>query len=83
MYRLKISAQAKRNLKNLKKLYEEEVGAALEELKRDPFLGKDLVDELQGRYSYRIDVYRIIYIVKVKDKVVYILSAGHRSIVYN
>lgn len=82
MYRLEITAQARRELKTIQQLYEEEVSSALREIKEDPLTSKALVDELKGRYSYRIDVYRIIYTINRKDKVISVLSAGHRSTIY-
>jgi mRNA-degrading endonuclease RelE of RelBE toxin-antitoxin system len=38
--------------------------------------------ELTGKFSFRVGVYRIIYKVNKKDKVVDILTAGHRATVY-
>lgn len=82
MYRLKIAPPARRGLKKIQTLYEEEVALAIEELKEDPFTGKELVDELRGKWAYKIDVYRIIYIVNKVDKIITIISARHRSISY-
>lgn len=82
MYSLKVAPPARKRLKHIQKLYEEEVVAALKEFKEDPFSGKSLIEDLTGERSYRIDVYRIIYTVNDKDKIVYILSARHRSISY-
>lgn len=82
MYSLIISPRAQRGLKRIRELYEQEVQHSIEELKEDPFAGKELADELIGKHSYRIDVYRIIYKVNKKDKIIYILAADHRSIVY-
>jgi len=56
---------------------------AIEEIKEDPFTGKPLLRELFGKYSLKVGPYRIIYIVDKKDKIVKILTAGHRSIVYS
>ncbi len=83
MYNLIVSPKAERQLRPIRKLYQEEVKEAIEELKHDPFSGKLLGEELAGKYSYRIDVYRIIYLINKEDKTIYIISAGHRSSVYN
>ncbi|MEK7517161.1 MAG: type II toxin-antitoxin system RelE/ParE family toxin, partial [Patescibacteria group bacterium] len=66
----------------IKKIYQTAILSALEELREDPYVGKPLSKDLTGRFSYKISVYRIIYKVRERDKVVNILSAGHRSTVY-
>lgn len=83
MYRLIISPEAQKELKRLKKIDELPIKLALDEIKEDPLAGKPLSRELNKRFSYRVGVYRIIYKVNPVDKVINILSAGHRSIAYN
>ncbi len=83
MFKLVISPRAQIQLKKLKKADELPVKIALEDIKEDPFLGKPLGRGLTGRFSYRFEIYRIIYRVNDQDKIVRILSAGHRSTVYN
>lgn len=83
MFKIKLSAKAKRELKNLSKLDKLRVGEIIEELKEDPLIGKPLKRELSGRYSYRVGTYRVIYKVNQEDKIVQVLSAGHRGVVYN
>ncbi|HUD44763.1 MAG TPA: type II toxin-antitoxin system RelE/ParE family toxin [Patescibacteria group bacterium] len=82
MYHIVISPQAKKELKSIIKIYRKGVSEAIESLKDDPWLGKPLTRELTGRFSYRIGVYRIIYKIKEKEKIVYIFSAGHRATIY-
>ncbi len=82
MFEVRIFPKAERQIKQIKKIYQAPILSALEELKENPFTGKPLSRELTGKFSYKIDSYRIIYKVKKKDKVVEILSAGHRSTVY-
>lgn len=83
MYRLIISPRAQKELKKLKKEEELPVWLALEEIREDPSLGKPLTRELTKKFSHRFGVYRIIYKVNEKDKTVEIISAGHRSAIYN
>ncbi len=83
MYKLAITPQAQKELKRLKKADELPVKLALEDIKEDPMLGKPLDRELIGRFSYRIGVYRIIYLVNQQDKIIIILTADHRGRVYN
>lgn len=83
MYRLIISPRAQRHLKDIKKENQEAVKMAIEDIKEDPLTGKPLSRELTGKFSYRVAVYRIVYKVNQQDKVVTILSARHRGVVYN
>lgn len=82
MYQIKLTGKAKKELKSIKKIYEAAISSALEELKENPFAGKPLTQELTGKYSYKIDTYRIIYKINKKDQRIYIITAGHRSAVY-
>ena len=82
MYRIKLTTRAKKELKNISKLHQEAIGSFFEELKHDPLLGKPLTRDLTGRFSLRVGVYRIIYKINKKDKIITMLTAGHRSTVY-
>lgn len=82
MYKLTISPQARKELKKVKKNYQISIRLILREIKEDPTTGKPLTRDFTGKFSYRVGVYRIIYRVNKKDKIIYILSAGHRSTVY-
>ena len=83
MFKIKLTAKAKRELKNLSKLDKLQVGEIIGEFKEDPLIGKPLSRELIRKFSYRVGVYRVIYLVNQEDKLVIILSVGHRGIVYN
>ena len=83
MYKLRISREAIKELKNISRRRRDAVLAALEEIKEDPFIAKPLTRELTGRFSYKIGVYRIIYKINKKDRIVEIITVGHRSTVYN
>ncbi len=83
MYRLIISPRAKKHLKDIKKENQEAIKISLDEIKEDPLIGKPLSRELSGKFSHRVGVYRIIYRINQKDKIVTILSARHRGVVYN
>ena len=83
MYKLDLSKKADRQLKNIiAKTNRDIVLSALREIKEDPFLHKPLINELSGRFTYKLGVYRIIYTVNEKDKVITVLNADHRSLVY-
>lgn len=82
MFKLVISPQAQKELKRISKEHQRAIRIALSDLKEDPFLGKSLTRELTGKFSYRVSVYRIIYKISKQDKVVSILTTGHRSTIY-
>lgn len=82
MYRIKLTAQAKKELKNIKKIYQEAIAAVFEEIAQNPLVGKPLTRELTGRFSLRVGVYRIIYTINKKDKIVSVITAGHRATIY-
>ena len=54
------------------------VASALDDLQRDPHQGKPLKGKLQGRYSYRVGSYRIVYLVRQQELLVLIIDIGHR-----
>lgn len=83
MYKLVISPQAQKELKKIKAFSKSAIGLVLEEIREDPTLGKPLTRDLNKKFSYRVGVYRVIYKINSKDKIVNILSTGHRAIVYN
>jgi len=82
MFKLRISTKAEKQIKKIKRTHQSAIISALEEIKEDPLIGKALSKELTARFSYRVGVYRIIYKVNQKDKIVEILTAGHRATVY-
>jgi mRNA interferase RelE/StbE len=82
MYHILVSPEAKKGLKTIAKIYRKGIAESIDSLKEDPYLGKPLTRELTGRYSYKVGVYRVIYKINEKDKVVYIINAGHRATIY-
>ncbi len=82
MFKVKLTEKAKKELKQISRRHQLALGQIFDELKEYPLLGKPLGRGLKGRFSYRINVYRIVYKVIEKDKIVYILTAGHRGKVY-
>ncbi len=83
MYKIIISPRAKLRIKQAKENYQDILASVIEELKEDPFSGKPLGEKLTGQFSYKIGVYRIIYKVNFQNKTITILTAGHRSTIYN
>jgi len=82
MFRLKLTTRAKRELKNISRRHKLTLATIFEEIKDDPLIGKPLGKELSGKYSYKVSVFRIIYKVNENDKIITIITAGHRATVY-
>ncbi len=82
MYQLIIAPQAQKELKVIKKSFGQPISIALQELKEDPNIGKPLSRDFSGKFSFKVGPYRIIYSVNKKDRIIRILSAGHRATIY-
>jgi len=82
MYRVIVTPTAKKGLKTIAKIYRKGITETIDSLSEDPYQGKPLTRDLTGRYTYRVSVYRIIYIISKMDKTVHIIYAGHRSTIY-
>lgn len=82
MYLIIVAPKAKKQLKPIRKIYQQAIDEALKEIKYNPLIGKSLTRELTGKYSYRIGVYRIIYKINNRDQKIYVISAGHRATIY-
>lgn len=82
MYKLRISSKAATEIKKISHPHQKAIILALAEIREEPFFGKPLTRELTGRFSFRVGVYRIIYKVNKKDRVIDVLTAGHRATVY-
>lgn len=82
MYRIKLTARARREVKDIKTQYQQALEEAFEEIKDDPRIGKPLERELTGRLSYKLGPFRIIYTINESDKIIQVITAGHRSKVY-
>ncbi len=82
MFRLKLTTKAKRELKNISHRHRIALSNIFEEIKDDPSIGKPLTRELTGRFSYKVSVFRIVYKANKKDRIITIITGGHRATVY-
>ena len=82
MYEIIVAPIAKKGLKTIAKIYRKGIAEAINALSEDPYQGKPLTRELTGRYTYKVGVYRIIYIINEKDKIIHIINAGNRVTIY-
>ena len=81
-YQVILRKKARKNLKRIDKRYRERILVALVELGKNPYLGKPLNGDLEGKFSLRVWPYRIIYEVFKKKLVVYIISVAYRQGAY-
>lgn len=80
--RIRYTPEAAAIIRNLAPEIKAAVRRGIEELLRDPFLGKELGEELTGFRSHRVRRYRIIYQVNEADPWLDIYYVGPRRDVY-
>ena len=84
-YNVELSNQAERVIRRMAErepaLYQR-VANAVDDLQHDPHQGKPLKGELKGRYSYRVGIYRIVYLIRRQELLVLIIDIGHRRDIY-
>jgi mRNA interferase RelE/StbE len=80
-YNITYKSSVKKDLKKIdKKELLKILNAIEDELKKDPFIGKELKGQFEGLFSYRIGKYRIIY--TIVGNTIIILRISHRKDVY-
>lgn len=83
MYQVILSRSAANQIKKLPLRYKKSALETLKDLKTNPLLGKALIRELKGRFSFQFGPYRIIYKINKKEKRVEVLAIRHRKFAYN
>ncbi|EHL11961.1 hypothetical protein HMPREF9624_00268 [Oribacterium asaccharolyticum ACB7] len=87
MYRLVFSKKAFKDIKKLDKHTQQLIINWLEKnidnTDNPRAKGKGLVGDKGGQWRYRIGDYRVICEILDKEVIVYALSVGHRSEIYN
>lgn len=82
MWTLKLSEQADRFYGLLAGKQKRQVANAFDRLSQDPYIGKLLRGDLKGYWSYRVGVYRILYVIRHQEIIVEVLRIQHRKEVY-
>lgn len=82
MWTLKLSEQATRFYEGLSGKHKRQMASAFDRLMQDPHIGKALQGELKGYWSYRVGVYRVIYLIRHAEIIVEVLRIQHRKEVY-
>ncbi len=81
-YKIEIDNHVLSYLKKLDKKDKEKIIDKLAFLSENPKAGKPLRYVLHGYRRARVGKYRIIYRIKEKEKIVFIVAIGHRKTVY-
>ena len=81
-YQVKITPFANRASKKFSPEVKKAAKAALKELAKNPYLGKELQAELSGFWSYKFLRHRIIFKVDTQKKTVIVWAVGHRRDIY-
>lgn len=82
-FRIRFTPEAARLLSRFHPENKKLIKAALDELRKNPFTGNDLQEELSGFKSYKTKRYRILYAISEEENVIQIYYIGHRKDVYD
>ena len=82
MFVVNMTKTALKQLSRLPMEYRDRIRTVLRSLATDPFAGKKLEGQYEGRYTLRVWPYRIIYRIEKKILVVTVIAIGHRQGVY-
>jgi mRNA-degrading endonuclease RelE of RelBE toxin-antitoxin system len=70
MWTLKLSPQASAFYEGLTGKHKKQMSNAFDRLAQDPYQGKPLKGELKGYWSFRVGVYRILYLIRQTEIIV-------------
>ena len=82
-YRLTYSVACRRSIKTLHPDLKPVLKNEIENLRKDPYQGKPLIEELAGFYSLQFKRYRVIYRIETGKKIIEIHYVGHRRDIYD
>ncbi|OGJ69355.1 hypothetical protein A3G69_00810 [Candidatus Peribacteria bacterium RIFCSPLOWO2_12_FULL_53_10] len=82
-YQVFVVKRAQKETQRLPKKDQKRIAATIDSLQSDPFRGKQLHGDHEGKWSLRVWPYRIVYTIERKIITVTVLRIGHRKDVYN
>lgn len=82
MYRIILMNSARKSFQSIPKNFQSKIGAEIDRLSLNPFVGKKLQGDLKDRFVIRVWPYRIIYRIEKRIVTVFILEIGHRQGIY-
>jgi mRNA interferase RelE/StbE len=81
-WKIEYNKEAVRNLEKISTLEKNKIFKGIEEFRKNPDLGKQLVGPLKGLRSLRIGNYRVIYKKEMQIITIIVLAIGHRKNIY-
>jgi len=81
-YQAKVTVAASEAGKKLAPEIRAAAKEAMRKLCANPYVGKELREELRGFWTYRFNRYRIIYMIDVEKKWIIVQAIGHRRDIY-
>ena len=79
---MRYTPEASRILSKLHPENKKLIRAALEDLRKNPYAGSDLQEELYGFKSFKLKRYRVLYNINEEKNIIRIFHIGHRKDVY-
>ena len=79
---MRYTPETSRLLSKLHPENEKLIRAALEDLRKNPYAGSDLQEELHGFKSFKPKRYRVLYSINEEENIIQIFHIGHRKNVY-
>ena len=83
MYKVQFSARSHKALKKIPRKQAGRILKAVQLLQTEPFLGKKLQGEYEGYYSVRVWPYRVVYEIRKKKLIIFVIDIGHRQGIYS
>ena len=81
-WRLIVKPKIETFLRSLRPETKRYIRASFEEIRKDPWIGKPLRDELAGLYSFRARRFRIVYRIERRIITVVVVGIGPRKSIY-
>ena len=82
-FRIRFTPEAVRILSKMHPDNKKPIKAGLNELRKDPYMGNDLQEELSDFKSYKLNRYRVLYNILEEENIIQIYYVGHRRDVYD
>ncbi len=81
-YQVVLPKNVQKELDHVDKRYRQRIIVVLKSLEDNPYLGKKLSGEHDGKRSCRVWPYRIVYTIRHHELVILVIAIGHRQGVY-
>ncbi|MCD6536342.1 MAG: type II toxin-antitoxin system RelE/ParE family toxin [Thaumarchaeota archaeon] len=81
-YKIQVTRRFEKDFRKLDREIKRRADSIIRRLEAEPFIGKPLRGELEGKRSLRIGNYRIIYKIDEKNKAIILLTIRPRKTAY-